>query len=303
VVGAWGAYGKCSRSCGTGSRSRARDVKVNATFGGAACPKLSQLQVCGTADCPPKSCHVSPWSPWYGCSASCGGGIQQRTRLVVHAAKRGGLVCPSLSTTRQCSLQPCPVDCKVKPEAEWGACSSDWAAPDGRCAADGAQQKTHRVLSPAAHGGRSCESLQGAARTRKCARAVCVGAASRPRADLCGRLSQIPSGGWGQVGKHGLEVTVSTAACKFAVTPQYVFSITGTPADATFGLLTPATVITQAGVDSFTVRAWYPFLRGPALFKKAADYAWQVGTRFPFFFASPPPPPPPSSSIIIIVLE
>eukprot|EP00042_Codosiga_hollandica_P025404 m.113192 g.113192 ORF g.113192 m.113192 type:complete len:297 (+) comp51861_c0_seq13:266-1156(+) len=53
VVGDWGAFQDCSVSCGSGSQTRSRTVRVTAENGGLACPSpLTEFRLCYTINCP-----------------------------------------------------------------------------------------------------------------------------------------------------------------------------------------------------------------------------------------------------------
>lgn len=71
----------------------------------------------------PVDCVVSDWSDWSDCTASCGGGIQVRTRTVLVPAANGGAACPELEEYRACNEQEC--------------CESDWFIGEyGECSAE-----------------------------------------------------------------------------------------------------------------------------------------------------------------------
>lgn len=55
----------------------------------------------------PRDCVVGSWSNWSGCSKTCGGGKQTRTRKVLYPPKFGGKQCPPLTNTRVCNTKPC----------------------------------------------------------------------------------------------------------------------------------------------------------------------------------------------------
>ena len=56
--------------------------------------------------------NYTAWSAWKECSATCGGGIQQRVRTCTNPTpKNGGKDCAVLGPaveTKDCNSQPCP---------------------------------------------------------------------------------------------------------------------------------------------------------------------------------------------------
>jgi hypothetical protein len=108
VVGAWGAWGKCTKTCGTGSQVKHRKVVKATANGGKACAALQRSRACGTSPCPvTRDCKVSGWSSWGLCSQACGGGTQAQTRTVSQSAQHGGASCPILKRTRDCNTASC----------------------------------------------------------------------------------------------------------------------------------------------------------------------------------------------------
>jgi hypothetical protein len=59
-------------------------------------------------------CAISHWSHWSECDKTCGGGVQSRSRSVVHPATNGGMDCPAdLMQNRVCNADViCPRECK-----------------------------------------------------------------------------------------------------------------------------------------------------------------------------------------------
>ena len=49
-AGAWGAWGKCSKSCGEGTQTKPYVATVQGAHGGVSCP-VPQSQKCNTQDC------------------------------------------------------------------------------------------------------------------------------------------------------------------------------------------------------------------------------------------------------------
>jgi len=97
----------------------------------------------------PQDCQVTEWAGGE-CSASCGGGTQQATRLVIVAAWKGA-ECPPLKMHRRCNENHCPQNCVVSFWTGWSACSS---ACDG-----GIQERTRAVTTKERYGGDPCPEL------------------------------------------------------------------------------------------------------------------------------------------------
>ena len=51
IVGPWGSWSGCSKTCGGGIKTRHRNVKYPAKFGGRQCPVLKNTRVCNTHTC------------------------------------------------------------------------------------------------------------------------------------------------------------------------------------------------------------------------------------------------------------
>merc|ERR1719229_921662 len=92
VVAWWNPWGDCSATCGGGSQWRTRSILVDPVSGGAECEALIEEEACSELPCP-VDCEVSEWSPWGDCSATCGEGVQSRTRGVDVPAAHGGAEC------------------------------------------------------------------------------------------------------------------------------------------------------------------------------------------------------------------
>lgn len=123
-VGAWGTFNTCTKSCGTGQRTRMRQPlrqpasgtcgladqsKCNAAWGGGKiCTEigLSNTQSCNTHPCP-VDCTVSAWSHWEPCTKRCGVGESQRVRVVERPASLGGKACPALRQQEVCNAHSC----------------------------------------------------------------------------------------------------------------------------------------------------------------------------------------------------
>ena len=60
-VSDWSSWGTCSATCGGGDQIRTRTITTQPSYGGAACPDLTETQACNTnpcpVDCPNDMCH------------------------------------------------------------------------------------------------------------------------------------------------------------------------------------------------------------------------------------------------------
>ena len=70
----------------------------------------------------PVNCLWGNWESWESCSATCGGGTQQRSRVVVRQAQNGGRPCTGGSTDEQsCSTQSCVPPGNIMAPAKFGS--------------------------------------------------------------------------------------------------------------------------------------------------------------------------------------
>jgi len=123
VVDEWGHYGECSTTCGNGIEKRVRTILVHTAYGGTTCPALDEIRPCNAGPCP-THCEVTAWSEYSMCTVSCGeGGLKTRYRTVISHALHGGYTCPALSSTQECDIPRCPVDCVVSEWGSWSTCS------------------------------------------------------------------------------------------------------------------------------------------------------------------------------------
>ena len=68
-------------------------------------PHLVLVLVCVAAT--PQDCVVSEWSTWGACSAECGGGTQERTRVIDVPAANGGSCNEDLTQSQACNTFTC----------------------------------------------------------------------------------------------------------------------------------------------------------------------------------------------------
>lgn len=135
VQGTTYTYGTCDAATGKKSRTRVGDVQ--ATFGGVACPTVTDEVNCDV------DCAVSAWTEW----SSCAGAelTKTHTRTVTQAKKNGGAECPALTETEACPA----INCEVSDWGAWGACS----------ARTGKKERTRTVTKEAKAGGTACPAL------------------------------------------------------------------------------------------------------------------------------------------------
>jgi hypothetical protein len=159
VVGEFGEWGECSRSCGGGEKIRTRAIVTAPAHEGKPCPPLTQKESCNTRSCP-VDCKVTEWGQWGECDQPCGPGQQKRMRSVSTPSAFGGAACPpasDLEETRACQIKECPVDCVMTEWSQWSNCSAECG--------EGEQTRSRTVVTPAKFGGAACGA---SIETRKC---------------------------------------------------------------------------------------------------------------------------------------
>jgi hypothetical protein len=164
----WSAYSPCTVSCGGGSQTQSRTVITQPSYGGAACPALTNVRSCNSYACP-IDCVVSAWGDFSQCSLSCGGGVQTRSRSVL-TAPTNGTACPALNNTQTCNGQPCPVDCLMSNWVTVGSCS--------KTCGTGIATHTRTVTTSALNGGVACPIDTN--RTTTCLVEACDACLSNP---------------------------------------------------------------------------------------------------------------------------
>lgn len=143
-LAAWSAS-PCSRTCGGGAQTLTRSILV-APSGGVKCLPLTQVQECNSIKCP-VDCQLEDWQRWSGCTSECGGGVQQRARLMSVRPRYGGKPCGETGEVRSCNLQSCNADCVLSEWSSWSECSKG---------CDSGRQRRIRMVSALARGTGRC---------------------------------------------------------------------------------------------------------------------------------------------------
>jgi len=159
VIGTWGDWGECSKSCGIGFTTRVRTV--HEPENSKPCPHIEQTEDCANHHTPghdswrllrcPTDCVQDVFTAWSDCSASCGGGEQRRFRDTLEEPTYGGAKCGPPSLSRSCNAQACPVDCPVGAWQDWSACSATCGA--------GEHIRTRALIGTAQYGGAACTTI------------------------------------------------------------------------------------------------------------------------------------------------
>eukprot|EP00397_Hematodinium_sp_SG-2012_P003707 GEMP01003715.1.p1 GENE.GEMP01003715.1~~GEMP01003715.1.p1 ORF type:complete len:1022 (+),score=243.68 GEMP01003715.1:188-3253(+) len=125
----WSAWSQCSVTCEGGEAQRERSIKQASFHGGHACEgDLKEIRPCNQQRCgSPENCHVTDWSQWTSCTATCNGGQSFRDRRIKGEEVRGGHTCKAvLKEVRTCGTDDCGVakDCLWGEWSEYSACST-----------------------------------------------------------------------------------------------------------------------------------------------------------------------------------
>eukprot|EP00058_Branchiostoma_floridae_P018788 XP_002604277.1 hypothetical protein BRAFLDRAFT_88566 [Branchiostoma floridae] len=150
----WSPWSGCSVTCGIGTETRDRSCTNPApAHGGADCVGPDEeVQDCDTGVPCPVDGEWSDWSPWSGCSVTCGSGTQTRDRSCTNPAPaHGGADCVGPDEEAQdCDTGvPCPVDGEWSDWSPWSGCSVTCGS--------GTETRDRSCTNPApAHGGTDC---------------------------------------------------------------------------------------------------------------------------------------------------
>ncbi|XP_061545992.1 adhesion G protein-coupled receptor B3 isoform X2 [Phycodurus eques] len=111
----WSSWSDCSVTCANGTQQRTRQCSA-AAHGGSECRgHWAESRECHNPDCTANG-QWNPWGPWSGCSKSCDGGWQRRTRVCQGAVTTGHQCDGNREEVRKCSDQRCPAPYEICPE-------------------------------------------------------------------------------------------------------------------------------------------------------------------------------------------
>ncbi|XP_013387743.1 SCO-spondin [Lingula anatina] len=124
----WNGWTACTKSCGGGATVRARHCNAPGPQNGGKDCQGPQVEIlsCNKNPCPVNG-NWGPWCcGWGACSASCGGGVQSRTRqCAMPAPAHGGLPCQGPNVeTQACNVFPCLVPTGWGEWGQWSRCSA-----------------------------------------------------------------------------------------------------------------------------------------------------------------------------------
>lgn len=163
----WSIYSPCTKTCGTGSKSRTRTCSSPPPqYNGKVCSGASlETATCNTNHCPVDG-GWSAFSAYSPCTKTCGGGTMFRQRTCTNPSPEyGGALCIGFaSETTQCNAQNCPID------GNWGEWTQ-WTNCDVSCAG-GRRSRQRACTNPKPmYGGIDCSG--DAHQEEKCATYPC----------------------------------------------------------------------------------------------------------------------------------
>lgn len=203
AVSSWSAD-DCDAKCGGGKQRLSRTITTQPD-GGAACPVLEMERSCNEDECP-VDCKLQTWSGWSSCSAPCGGGVKERSRIVDQVAMHGGTQCGATTETQACGSGACNQDCELGEWTDWGLCSQ-------QC--DGGVKQRQKNVAVAAIGNGACADSTHPTRQEfeECNNQPCVKPTSFPTFRCQAKLDVILLlDGSGSLRKKGWDASVKAAA-------------------------------------------------------------------------------------------
>jgi hypothetical protein len=118
VPGEWSDWSECSKSCGGGMRTKARECVNQRDSNGNPCnADLLETEACNEDPCP----IWTEWTDWTACTQTCGGGSRKKARECVLPKSEDQSKCNGKSeVVEKCNEDTCP---SVTPWSEWTPCS------------------------------------------------------------------------------------------------------------------------------------------------------------------------------------
>ncbi|XP_076098968.1 uncharacterized protein LOC143068637 [Mytilus galloprovincialis] len=152
--GHWTPWEKCSKTCGSGTKSRSRECSDPLPqHGGNFCDGFPKEYT----GCEEEKCQVlgywSPWGTWDACSVTCGEGVSFKRRICFGQSVNDDeqVICIGDGIeNKTCQNDPCPVDGGWSNWNDWNKCS----LPCG-----GGIQRRNRICNDPLpqHGGELCD--------------------------------------------------------------------------------------------------------------------------------------------------
>jgi len=164
IVGDWLAD-ECSASCAGGIMRLDRSILTH-PVGGSKCPLLVAQKPCNEQKCP-IDCRLEDWEGWSGCTAKCGGGLRERSRMISVEPEHGGEQCGETAEAESCNMAACDKDCELADWTEWSVCSKQC---DG-----GVNERMKSIVAPIVGDG-FCPSMRSEKRMQEktCNDFMCV---------------------------------------------------------------------------------------------------------------------------------
>ncbi|DAZ96645.1 TPA: hypothetical protein N0F65_005824 [Lagenidium giganteum] len=145
ALSTWSEWSDCAKTGDQWTRKHTRTITVQPQYGGTACDKLEETEVCK-----PVNCALSGWSDWTECKPDDQNvWWHSKSRTILTAPLYDGKACDELDHREKCDSK----DCKPTQWSDWSACFQDGSGK-------WFQKQTRAVDTPAQYGGKTCEPLE-----------------------------------------------------------------------------------------------------------------------------------------------